>query len=212
MASTTPINARRTRSRSGGHIAASDTLRRRAIDVLTQAVAKAVASASDETLADIVGSEADPRHALSVAGRDIAPRSTADREAMRSAREKTAMFRADMAARSGGMLERGDVAAMFGVTPAAIDKQRQRRQILGVPYGTEIRYPAAQFVDGEVPQGLKAVLEAFDDMNPWEQLMMLTTPLEGFGAQPETILQTLARRPEPRVLKQLAGLAASWAA
>jgi hypothetical protein len=43
-----------------------------------------------------------------------------------------------MAARSGGMLERGDVAAMFGVTPAAIDKQRQRRQILGVPYGTEI--------------------------------------------------------------------------
>jgi hypothetical protein len=62
-----------------------------------------------------------------------------------------------------------------------------------------------------VPQGLKAVLEAFDDMNP-EQLMMLTTPLEGFGAQPETILQTLARRPEPRVLKQLAGLAASWAA
>jgi hypothetical protein len=63
------------------------------------------------------------------------------------------------------MLERGDVAAMFGVTPAAIDKQRQRRQILGVPYGTEICYPAAQFVDGEVPQGLKAVLEAFDDMN-----------------------------------------------
>ncbi|SFG37165.1 hypothetical protein SAMN05518801_12031 [Novosphingobium sp. CF614] len=214
MASTVPINARRTRtrSRSGGHIAASDTLRRRAIDVLTQAIAKAVASASDETLADIVGSEADPRHALSVAGRDIAPRSTADFEAMRSAREKTAMFRADMAARSGGMLERGDVAAMFGVTPAAIDKQRQRRQILGVPYGTEIRYPAAQFVDGEVLQGLKAVLEAFDDMNPWEQLMMLTTPLEGFGAQPETILQTLARRPEPKVLKQLAGLAAGWAA
>lgn len=214
MASTAPLNVPRTRSRSraGGQIVANDTLRRRAIDVLTQAIATAVASASEETLADIVGSEADPRHALSVAGRDIAPSSTADLAAMKSAREKTAMFRADMAARSGGMLEREDVAAMFEVTPAAIDKQRQRRQILGVPYGTDIRYPAAQFVDGEVLKGLKAVLEAFDDMNPWQQLMMLTTPLEGFGPQPETILQTLARRPEAGVLKQLAGLAASWAA
>ncbi|MDF0491099.1 hypothetical protein PX699_22715 [Sphingobium sp. H39-3-25] len=201
------------RRKTGGRSTSltNDTLRRKALEKLTLAIVKAVESASDDTLADIVGTS-DLRHALAIAPRDIAPESPADLEAIMAAREKTVRFREDMAARAGGMLDRADVAAMFGVTPAAIDKQRQRRQILGVPYGAEMRYPAAQFVDGEVLQGLKAVLEAFDDMNPWEQLMMLTTPLEGFGAQPETILQTLTRRPEPRVLKQLAALAASWAA
>jgi len=101
---------------------------------------------------------------------------------------------------------------MLGVSAAAIDKQRQRKRILGVPYGTEIRYPAAQFANGEVLPGLKAVLEGFADMNPWEQLMMLTTPLEGFGSHPETVFQKLTKRPEPGVLKRLASLTASWAA
>ena len=181
------------------------------MEKLTLAIAKAVESASDDTLADIVGSH-DLRHALVVAPRDIAPESPADLEALKAARERTGKFREEMAQRAGGMFDRAHVAEMLGVSPAAIDKQRQRRQILGVSYGTETRYPAAQFANGQVLHGIKAVLEAFDDMNAWEQLMMLTTPLEGFGSKPETVFETLARRPEPQGLKQLAGLAASWAA
>lgn len=192
-------------------ISGTDTLRRKALEKLTLAIAKAVESASDDTLADIIGSH-DLRHALVVAPRDIAPESPADLEALKAARERTGQFREEMAQRAGGMFDRTHVAEMLGVSPAAIDKQRQRRQILGVSYGTEIRYPAAQFANGQVLHGLKAVLEAFDDMNAWEQLMMLTTPLEGFGSKPETVFETLARRPEARVLKQLASLAASWAA
>ena len=164
------------------------------MEKLTLAIAKAVESASDDTLADIVGSH-DLRHALVVAPRDIAPESPADLEALKAARERTGKFREEMAQRAGGMFDRAHVAEM-----------------LGVSYGTETRYPAAQFANGQVLHGIKAVLEAFDDMNAWEQLMMLTTPLEGFGSKPETVFETLARRPEPQVLKQLAGLAASWAA
>ena len=192
-------------------VSGTDTLRRKALEKLTLAIAKAVESASDDTLADIVGSH-DLRHALVVAPRDIAPEAPAELEALKAARERTGQFRMEMAERAGGMFDRAHVAEMLGVSAAAIDKQRQRKQILGVPYGAEIRYPAAQFASGEVLHGLKSVLEGFADMNPWEQLMMLTTPLEGFGSHPETIFQTLARRPEPSVLKRLAGLAASWAA
>jgi hypothetical protein len=170
-----------------------------------------VESASEDTLADIVGSTADLRHALSVARRDIAPDSPADLDAIKSARDKTARFREEMAARAGGMLDRGHVAAMLGVSPAAIDKQRQRRQILGVPYGTETRYPAAQFVDNEAVSGLKAVLEAFGDMNPWEQLMLLTTPVEGYDEPPETIFRLLAKRQDADVLRQLVALVSGWA-
>lgn len=214
MATTAPIPARRpaARSRPTTPIAASDTLRRRALEVLTQAIAKAVESASDDTLADIVGSKADLRHALSVARRDIAPDSPADLDAIKAAREKTAKFREEMAARAGGMLDRGHVAEMLGVSPAAIDKQRQRRQILGVPYGTETRYPAAQFADGETVSSLKPVLEALGDMNPWEQLMLLTTPVEGYGDDPRTTFQLLAKRPDAEVLRQLVALVSGWAA
>ena len=117
-----------------------------------------------------------------------------------------------MAQRAGGMYDRDHVAAMVGVTPAAVEKQRQRRQILGVPYGTEIRYPAAQFANGEAVPSLKRVLEAFGDTDPWEQLMLLTTPVEGFGDGSENMLQLLKGRPSQDRLRQIVGLASAWAA
>lgn len=194
-----------------GTIASSDTLRRKALEKLTLAIAKAVESASDDTLADIVGSE-DLRHALTIAPRDIAPESAADMAAIKAAREKTARFRDEMASRAGGMLERADVAEMLGVSPAAIEKQRQRRQILGVPYGNEIRYPAAQFAAGATVVNLKQLLQAFGDAEPWEQLMLLTTPVTGYAPEPETPLQILTRKPRAETLKQLVALVTGWAA
>lgn len=210
MTSSALIAGTGTRGGRGKAISASDTLRRKALEKLTLAIAKAVESASDDTLADIVGSS-DLRHALTVAPRDIAPESPADIAAIKAAREKTAQFREEMATRAGGMYDRAQVAAMLGVSTAAIDKQRQRRQILGVPYGPEIRYPAAQFVDGETVGHLKRILEAFDDTDPWQQLMLLTSPLEGFEAEPRTLLQLLAQKPDTDVLRQLVALASGWA-
>lgn len=211
MASTAPISPNASRASRRMGIASNDTLRRRALEKLTLAIAKAVEAASDDTLADIVGST-DLRHALAIAPRDIAPESPADLEAIKTARERTAQFREDMAARAGGMYDRVHVAAMLGVTPAAIEKQRQRGQILGVSYGSEIRYPAAQFVDGEAVSQLKRILEALADTDPWEQLMLLTTPLAGFGDGTQTVLQLLAQKPNPEELRQIVGLVSSWAA
>ncbi|MDR7256318.1 putative ATPase with chaperone activity [Sphingomonas sp. BE270] len=207
MASNAPVEKSGSRSQR----AAIDTLRHKALEKLTLAIAKAVESASDDTLADIIGSE-DLRHALVIAPRDIAPQAPADIEAIRSARERTAQFREEMAKRAGGMFDRAHIAAMLGVTPAAIEKQRQRRQILGVPYGSENRYPAAQFARGEALPHFKQVLEAFGDTNPWEQLMLLTTPLEGYGMERETPFEILMRRPGSETVQQLLSLVAGWAA
>jgi hypothetical protein len=210
MATTAPISPRSIRTARRG-IGSVDTLRRKALEKLTLAIAKAVESASDDTLADIVGS-ADLRHALTIAPRDIAPESPADLEAIKKAREQTARFREDMAERAGGMYDRAHVAVMLDVTEAAIEKQRQRRQILGVPYGAEIRYPAAQFTDGKAVSHLKRILEIFDDTDPWEQLMLLTTPVEGFGNDNEHLLQLLARKPGEEELRQIVALASAWTA
>ncbi|HCW60566.1 MULTISPECIES: hypothetical protein [Sphingomonadaceae] len=151
------------------------------------------------------------RQALAIAPGDVAPESPADFEAIRAAREKTARFRDDMAQRASRMFDRTDVTEMLGVTAVAIKKQRQRRQMLGVPYGAEIPYPAAQLVNGEALPNLKRLLEAFGDTHPWEQLMLLTTPVEGFSAHEETPLAILGRRPDQETLRQLVALVASWA-
>jgi hypothetical protein len=198
-------------ARTAHGIAGSDTLRRKALEKLTLAIARAVEAASDDTLADIVGSE-DLRHALAIAPRDIAPESPADLEAIKKARERTARFREDMAQRAGGMYDRDHVAAMLGVSPAAIEKQRQRRQILGVPYGSEIRYPALQFANGEAVSHLKRVLEALGDTDPWEQLMLLTTPVEGIGDGNQTLLELLKGKPGQNDLRQIIALASAWTA
>lgn len=211
MASTVPISPRAPRSGRRATTGSGDTLRRKALEKLTLAIAKAVEVASDDTLADIVGST-DLRHALVIAPRDIAPESPADLQAIKIARERTARFREEMAERAGGMYDRARVAAMLDVTPAAIEKQRQRRQVLGVPYGAEIRYPAAQFAEGKAVSHLKTVLEALGDADPWEQLMLLTTPLEGFGNDDKTLLELLKDRPNAANLRQIVALAATWSA
>ena len=209
MASTAPMSPRASRTARG--IAGNDTLRRKALEKLTLAITRAVEAASDDTLADIVGSE-DLRHALAIAPRDIAPESPADLEAIKKSRERTAQFREDMAQRAGGMYDRDHVAAMLGLTPAAIEKQRQRRQVLGVSYGSEIRYPAVQFANGEAVPHLKRVLAAFGDTDPWEQLMLLTAPIEGFGEGNETLLERLSDKPNQDELRQLVALASAWTA
>ncbi len=211
-APTLPPAAGAPRSRRRAAVTAgSDTLRKKALEKLTRAVAAAIETASDDTLADIIGSF-DLRHALTIAPRDLTPAPPERLAAIKAAREKTARFREDMAQRAGGMYDRAQVADLLGITPAAIDKQRQRHQILGVPYGSEIRYPAAQFVEGEAIANLKQVLEAFGDMHPWEQLQLLTTALEGYGDRPQTIFELLARRPDAGTLRQIVGLVSGWAA
>ena len=192
-------------------LAAPDTLRRRAMQALTDAVARALDSASEETLAAIVGAQ-DPREALAIAPRDLAPAPPERLAAERAARARTAGFRAELAARVGGMYDRAEVAELLGVTPAAIDKQRQRRQILGVPYGNELRYPAAQFRDCAALAGLKPILDALADMNPWGQLQLLAAPLDGFGDAPVSVLALLAEGADADTRARLAALAAGWAA
>ncbi|WP_153002549.1 hypothetical protein [Sphingomonas endophytica] len=192
-------------------LAAPDTLRRRAMQALTEAVARALDSASEETLAAIVGAQ-DAREALAIAPRDLAPPPPERLAAERAARARTAAFRAELAERAGGMYDRAELAELLGVTPAAIDKQRQRRQILGVPFGTEIRYPAAQFRDGAAVPGLKAVLDALGDMHPWGQLQLLVAPLDGFGDAPAPLLDLLATARDAAARARLAALAAGWAA
>lgn len=121
-------------------------LRRLNADKLIRAVEQAVASTSVETLADIVGTS-DLRYALSIAARDLPPPPPERLAAIKAAQAGTTKFREEIAERGGGMYNRTQVAQLLGITRAAVDKQRHRGQLLAVPYGSDLRYPAAQFTD-----------------------------------------------------------------
>ena len=188
-----------------------DGLRSQATATLQAAVALAVASASAETLTAIIGARGDPKQALAVAPRDLAPVPPERLAAERAAKARTALFRTEISDKAGGMYTRGDVAELLGVTVSAVDKQRARRQILGVPYGNEVRFPAAQFSKGAVVPGLKAVLAAFGDMDAWGQLQLLVVPLEGFGDESASILDLLGSDIGEGTRRKLVGLARGWA-
>lgn len=82
---------------------------------------------------------------------------------------------------AGGLLSSGEVAALLGVSVAAV-KQRQRRgTLLAVPLANgEWGYPARQFAaSGRVHEGLPPVLQAFGSVSPWVVLSFLVNPVPG---------------------------------
>lgn len=127
------------------------------------------------------------------------------------AASKRDQFRKDIAEHAGGMLGYAEVAVRLGSSVKAIEEQYRQRRILGVPYRGKIGFPAAQFIENEILSGLDAILPALGDTDPWEQLMLLTTPLEGYGCHPESAFQILARSPDSKMIRQLTALLSSWA-
>lgn len=131
------------------------------------------------------------------------------RAAESAAKERQPLFRAVLADKSGGMYTRAEVAQVLGISPDAVDRRRRRKQLLGVPYGTFILYPAAQFKNGKVVTGLQPILEAFGDMSPWGQLQLLVAPING---DPErSILDLLTCGVDDSRYNQLIGLVRGWA-
>jgi hypothetical protein len=63
-------------------------------------------------------------------------------------------FQSELAQKAGGVLTRSNVEELLGVTPEAVDQKRQSGQIMGISYGSEIRFPVAQLVAGGTAPGL----------------------------------------------------------
>ena len=175
------------------------------------AVQEAVARASIKTLAAVVTAMSDPHGVLMLLAADIPPAPHARLIAEATARSRTASFRARLSDQAGGMLDRREVAEMLGVSPATVGVLRRRREILGVRFGREIRYPGGQFLNGKTLAGLQRILMALGDMEPWVMLQSLLVPLTGFAPAPTSMLTLLRNGVSDDEVAKLCGLARSWA-
>lgn len=85
--------------------------------------------------------------------------------------------------RAGEMLSVGQVGQLLGISRQAIDKRRAARRILALRQGSDWLYPAFQFRDGEVLDGLGEVLEACAAMDGWSIVDILLAPDDAFGGR-----------------------------
>ncbi|HEX6369616.1 MAG TPA: sigma-70 family RNA polymerase sigma factor [Longimicrobium sp.] len=81
----------------------------------------------------------------------------------------------EMIQRAGGVLSSAQVAELLGVTVSAVNQRKNRHHsILAVPLsGGEWGFPARQFTDGVVREGVAEVVRAAPEMNPWVLLSIL---------------------------------------
>jgi hypothetical protein len=77
---------------------------------------------------------------------------------------------------AGGILSADEAGRILGITRQAVDKRRRAGTLLGVREGSDWRYPACQFADGEVVAGIPDVVRGFGSASPWVALDFLLAP------------------------------------
>ena len=89
---------------------------------------------------------------------------------------RNAEHRKELLCRAGGALSADEAARRLGITREVIDERRRAGTLLAVPEGSDWRYPACQFQDGEAAPGLPEVVRGFADAGPWVTLDFLPAP------------------------------------
>jgi hypothetical protein len=77
---------------------------------------------------------------------------------------------------AGGALSADEAGRILGITRQAVDKRRRTGALLAVREGSDWRYPACQFADGEVVAGIPDVVRGFGPASPWVALDFLLAP------------------------------------
>jgi len=149
------------------------------------------ASASSESMQTALAA-ADEVGGLAGMLASVGPIEPPPRDPLAGARARGAAMKSDLLARAGGALAAGEVAALMGVTPAAVHARRQRGTLLAVRQANgEFLYPACQFGDEGALPGLGQVLAAFTVEGEWTRLSVLLSPAPSLdGATPLDALRT----------------------
>jgi hypothetical protein len=84
---------------------------------------------------------------------------------------------------AGGVVSAEEAGRILGITRQAVDKRRRSNAILAVREGSDWRYPACQFGEGEVIFGIADVLRGFASSGPWVTLDFLLAPDTALGGR-----------------------------
>ena len=100
---------------------------------------------------------------------------------------------------AGGALSAEQAGRVLGITRQAVDKRRRANTLLAFREGSDWRYPACQFDQGDVIPGIPDVVRGLAKGGPWAALDFLLSPdtaLEG-----KSPLQALQQGERDRVMR-----------
>lgn len=107
---------------------------------------------------------------------------------------------------AGGVISADAAGQILGITRQAVDKRRRAGSLLAVREGSDWRYPACQFADGEVVAGIPDVVRGLGSSSPWVVLDFLLTPDTVLaGRTPLEALKAGDRDPVLRLVRGLQG-------
>jgi hypothetical protein len=105
---------------------------------------------------------------------------------------------------AGSAMSAEEAGQILGITRQAVDKRRRAGTLLAVREGSDWRYPACQFEDGEVVAGLPDVMRRFDPANAWMVLDFLLAPDTVLAGR--TPLEALKAGDHDQVLRLVRGI------
>ena len=85
--------------------------------------------------------------------------------------------------RAGGVLSADAAGKIAAITRQAIDKRRRANAILAVREGSDWKYPACQFRDGNVLPGIAEVVRGLEGQGAWATLDFLLAPDSALGGR-----------------------------
>lgn len=162
------------------HVVAPEPLRQVFAEWLRRLTDRLARTTDESTVADVLAM-ADPLSGLSIVLERAMVEAAAVRDPLSAARVRALASREQLIEKAGGVLRLAEAARRLGVKPQAVSSRRSRGTILAVPMPNgEWVYPACQFTDHGIVQGLGEVLREFRDVSQWTQLAVLLAPSSRF--------------------------------
>jgi hypothetical protein len=102
-------------------------------------------------------------------------------EPLAGAIARAADAKARLVERAHGLLSAEAVAKLVGLSRQGVDKRRAQGKLLAVRIRGDWAYPAAQFAEGEVVDGIPEVVAGMTDTTPWAVLSFLLAESDALG-------------------------------
>lgn len=146
---------------------------RRAMSALERITATAPSKALAAALAAPTGAGT---LAQILSHREFIGEAVADLDPLVPALARNVEHRDQLLQHAGGVLSAEEAGKIVGITRQAIDKRRRSNAILAVREGSDWKYPACQFRDGEVLPGIAEVVRGLEGQGAWATLDFLLAP------------------------------------
>jgi hypothetical protein len=176
---------------------------RRAMSALERIAAAASTKALTEALAAPTGAGA---LAQLLSHTELTGAAVADLDPLVPALARSVEHRCQLLKQAGGVLSAEDAGRIAGVSRQAIDKRRRGNAILAIREGSDWKYPACQFLDGEVLPGIADVVRGFEAQGAWAALDFLLAKDSALGGRsPIEALRQSDRAAVERLIRTNAG-------